>query len=269
MDCKWMNAHFEAYCCNRLSPHDEGIADSHIQSCEACQEELRGLNAIDPMIKELFRQRLAAASARRTAPSRRFVPAAAGAALAAAAIALVLLFNPGSETPDPQAVPAQAQSAQQTVPKDDGPAAIDRAKPDEAGAPLSSAAATGTNSNAAAEAFAVIDPAGYVRRLEDYRGYVLVFGVWSPDQPQAAANLEEIYRTFARDTRFRLIGVSSRREPAPDVIFPVVYNSDSRLLGARESEFVVIDAGGAERLRGSLLTDAADTIRSVRTVLEN
>ena len=268
VDCKWMNTNLEAYCCDRLSSDELRQAKSHIENCQTCQEELRDLRAVDPLVKELFRYRLAVA--RTPAAPRRLVPAAAAVALAGGVLAIALLVRPGSqpiELPSPS-LPTRS-AVEQIIPKDTE-AGVTRAKPDATAALSPSAGpVNGSTAGNSSEAFAVIDPAGYVRRLEDYRGNVLVFGVWSPDQPQAARNLEAIYRTFTTNTRFRLLGISNRRQQTPaGITFPVVYNHESRLLGARESEFVVIDGTGAERLRGSLLTDTAGSLQRIRAILE-
>jgi hypothetical protein len=113
-----------------------------------------------------------------------------------------------------------------------------------------------------------MDPAGYSRTVEDYRGYVLLMGVWNLDQPLAAANLEQLYRTFGPDARVRILGVSNQRLTKPSgTTFPVAYNQGSRLFGAASGDFVVLDQTGVVKIRGSLLSDSANIANAVRTAL--
>ena len=271
-DCEWMNANQEAYCCDRLTGEDLRRATSHIDACDACREELHQLNAVSPMVQELFQYRLAVARTRRTLQApQRLVPATAAVALAGGVLAIVLLLKPATlpvvtQTP----LPSPQTAAEQVIPKTEDAGSIDRAKPDAAtppAAPVSGAVAPNAANNA--EPFAVVDPAGYVRRLEDYRGNVLVVGVWSPAQPQAARNLDDVFRAFTNNPNFRLVGVLTPRQGVTSsYTFPVVYNYDSRLLGIQESQFIVFDAVGKEQLRGSLLADTARLNQTVRALLE-
>ena len=148
--------------------------------------------------------------------------------------------------------------------KDDVATGAQRAKPvpggekEEAVPPTQSAPAANAASprDANVPDFLVTDPAGYSRRLEDYRGHLLLIGVWSGDQPKAAASLERLYKAFASNPNLRLIGVSNERLAKPvNTTFPVVYNQGSRLLDAKPGEFVLLDESGAVRLRGSLTGD--------------
>lgn len=265
-ECQWMSANQEAYCCDRLSDGDLQRATTHIESCEYCREELREINAVDPLVKNLFRRRLAAARVPR-AP-RRLVPATAAVALAGGVLAIVLLLRPGASPVDTPAVSfAPPAVTSEVVPKSAAETAVTRAKPDGTAAPAALTPAAPTDGDAT-EAFSIIDSAGYVRRLEDFRGNVLVVGVWSADQTQVVRNLEQIYRAFARETKFRMVSVLVPRKTAPSgIAFPVVYNYDSRLLGLKDSEFVVIDRTGEERLRGSLLTDTANLNQTIQALL--
>ena len=268
VDCKWMSAHLEAYCCDRLSGEECAQARLHFETCSACREELAGLEAIDPLVKKLFRYRMAVARSPRTAaPRRRWVPATA-AVLALSAVLVVALFLRPVSVPSPDQTPAIAPATpaitQESVPKDAGPEDVARAKPDAIANPASGPAAAPPPAAGNLEPFSVIDPGGYVSKLENYRGYVLVFGVVSANG-QDAQNLDRIYQTYAANAKFRLLGVSPSR-PA-DSRFPLVRNFNSTLLGARDGEFVVLDANGTERLRGSLLTDTATLDRTIRTLL--
>jgi hypothetical protein len=268
-----MDSRFEAYCCDRLDDSEWRLAESHLKDCSQCREELAGLNAVDPLVKDVFRHRLSVARSPRAPQLRLRVFPVAATALAIIAVVTGLVFiRPTVNAPElpPVAIQAPVAPTESVEPK---PAEVEpdvaRAKPDEIrpAVPPSVIPPPGRLTNG--EPFAVIDAAGYVRHLEDFRGYVLVVGVWSDDQPQAAQNLDQVYRTFASNANFRLLGVANGpQNVVPGATFPIVYNYDSRLLGAKESEFVVIDAKGTERLRGSLLTDTSNLLQGVRSALQ-
>jgi hypothetical protein len=270
VDCRWMDERFEAYCCDRLEEGERRLAESHLKECLHCREELVGLEAIDPLVKDVFRHRLNVARSPRAPQMRlRVFPVAAAALAVIAVVAAVVSMRTSAPTPVLPPIAIQAPAPLESVePKQTEEPAINRAKPDEIRPTVPSVIPPAGRSNNG-ELFAVIDPAGYVRRLEDFRGYVLVVGVWSDNQPQAAQNLNQVYRTFANNASFRLLGVANGpQNPVAGVTFPIVYNYDSQLLGAKESEFVVIDADGAERLRGSLVTDTSNLIQDIRSALQ-
>ena len=112
------------------------------------------------------------------------------------------------------------------------------------------------------------DPAGYSRTLADYRGYTLLIGVWSSNQPNSAANLERLYKTFGSNPKLRLIGVTNERQAKPaNTTFPVLYNQGSRLLDAKEGDFVLVNSTGSILLRGSLKEDSGSLEKSLRAAL--
>lgn len=112
------------------------------------------------------------------------------------------------------------------------------------------------------EDFAVIDSAGYSTNLESYRGSVLLFGVWSSEHPEAAANLQKVYLTFGANDKLRVLGVAAQRQERPDgFTFPVVFNHGSRLLDVPEGEYMLVDAAGKPVFRGSLV-GPSDSVQS-------
>jgi hypothetical protein len=119
-------------------------------------------------------------------------------------------------------------------------------------------------------AFLVTDPAGYSRRAEDYRGYILLMGVWSADRPETIANIERLYRTFGSNARMRVLGVSHERQTKPPgTTFPLAFNQGSTLFGTSPGDFVLLDEAGVLRLRGSLLTDSASITNAINTALKD
>jgi hypothetical protein len=112
--------------------------------------------------------------------------------------------------------------------------------------------------------FSIMDAAGVAATLGDYRGRVVVFGVVSPDQKAAVSNLEQIYETFGSNGRVRVFAVARHRtDEFRGTKFPLFFNNGSRLLGAGEGEFRLVDSTGKMKLEGSLADPASVTrIRS-------
>ena len=109
---------------------------------------------------------------------------------------------------------------------------------------------------------------GAEQSLADYRGTVLLFGIFGPDQPQVVSNLQRLYEMFGKNTRLRIVGVASRRLPKPaGTTFTMTYNEGSSLLGATPSQFVIVDDTGNVRHRGSLQEPEAAVLTAVRTAL--
>ena len=165
-----------------------------------------------------------------------------------------------TEAPVP-AVPKLSTSAPQERAKPQ-PAAPDPAIPNVANA-VAPAAADDTRPD-----FLVTDAAGYSRTLKDYRGYILIFGVWNGKQPRTVASLERVYQTFGPNTKLRILGVANEHQlKPPTATFPIVYNQGSTLLGAKESEFLIVEAGGTVRARGSLLQDPDQVVATIQSAL--
>jgi hypothetical protein len=114
--------------------------------------------------------------------------------------------------------------------------------------------------------FAVTDAAGYTATLDSYKGRVLLFGLVSSEHKAAVENLQQIYEAFGANPGIRILGVARRDDSFAGTTFPRYFNQGSKLMGIQEGEFLLIDAGGKSRLKGSL-ADAAQTAR-LRTQLD-
>jgi hypothetical protein len=113
--------------------------------------------------------------------------------------------------------------------------------------------------------FLVTDPAGYAHTLDDFRGHVVVVGVWSRNQGESIANLERLYKSFATNPKIRFVGVPNDRQSKPDkTTFPVLYNQGSKLFGAKPGEFVLLDENGTVESRGSLVKDIDALTKTLR-----
>jgi hypothetical protein len=120
--------------------------------------------------------------------------------------------------------------------------------------------------SSSAPEFLLTDPAGYSHSLEDYRGHVVVIGVWRHDQRESIANLEELYKTFGTNSKIRFVGVpNDRRSKADNTTFPVLYNQGSKLFGAKAGEFVLLDENGSVESRGSLVKDFDSLTKTLRS----
>ena len=276
VDCRWFEEHLEAYFCDQISREEDRLARSHIETCPNCRQQVGSLYAVDPLIKRLFRHDLALARAPRRSRAGRISGVAIGAAAVAIVVLAVMLRVPPPQAPVEDVLqPVSSAPAPEPSPivKEPDTATSNRTKPepaaDNAPASVAPSRQTALAPDENAPAFEVIDAAGYSRTLEDYRGFVLVFGVWSSDRTQAIANLERIYRTFSANTRVRILGVSNERNMKPvNTTFPAVYNQGSRLLGAAPGELFVIDGSGTVRFRGSLMEDTDTLLKSIRSALE-
>src|SRR5262245_61760767 len=228
MDCQWVESHLEAIFCDTLGEEENRLARAHIESCAACRSEVQALMAIDPVIKKYFQTQLAQAVRAGDTPARgirRFRWSFQAAAVALVALVLVIVLRAPQADHVPAPVPVQTAAAPAasvegpSVNKNDAVLQAERAKP----APDAIAEAKATDRSAAlpsapdtnAPAFLVSDPAGYSHSIQDYRGFKLLIGIWSPDKPQSIAALERVYKTFGSDPRLRFIGVSPQRAAKP------------------------------------------------------
>ncbi len=270
IDCQWISKNLEALFTGGLTPEEDQSARGHIEGCSNCREEVQALHAIDPLIKNYFQRELARALTR---PSgvvvrrRKALPLGLAAATLAGIVLVVVLRGPAVHTVSP---PAQTQivpaAPVDTIPptiKATTAAEAERAKPspESTGGSLNRhpgedrPATTSVPGGDAAD-FLVTDLAGYSWSLDDYRGHILLIGVWSSDQRASIANLERLYKSFGSNSKLRIVGVSNARQTKPtNTTFPVAYNQGSKLFGAGSGEFVLLDESGAVRLRGSLVKD--------------
>jgi hypothetical protein len=267
VNCEWITANFEGYFSDRLHPEEKQIFHAHIQVCSNCREELRQLNDTDPLIRNYFKHQLAVAHI----PVRRrawLIPAGVAAAFATLFVLLPMLKTSDVTVTAPApATTAPAAASAPEVGKVQEESPILRAKPqsDNSAAELN---ASGHPEQERTVDFLVTDPAGYSSTIENYRGRMLLFGVWSTDQPHSISNLERVYQTFGSNTKVRILGVSNQRGTKPaGTTFPVVYNQGSRLLGTGIGRFVLLDETGSVRLRGSLAEDYGKLVATLGDAL--
>lgn len=271
-ECAWLNARMEAFFSLDLPDEERRRAERHMDACDACRSEVAALRAIDPLMRELIEFRTARAvrpAPRRVHMSRVF---ASAAALAAAAAIVLALWSPRTPvTPNSVATAPPAATIEKTPLAPDSPENdLGKPQPPAIGpAPSATAGEPGDSRRADAPAFVVADVAGYERTLADYRGETLLVGVLSARQPQAGENLERINRALG--TRVRLVAVSNVRpaQGPKNATFQILYNRGSKLLGAQESEYLLVNSTGDIVDRGSLLGDSSAILRTLRGELKN
>ena len=270
VDCQWIEKNLEALFCDGLSDEENRLAHAHIENCPACRKEVQTLRAIDPVVKKHFRHELAVASRPRIANTAR-VFGLSGAAVALVAIVLFVVLRAPQTNPSftpasaaPQTASSPAIEAPPPV-KEDTNAEVARAKPvagDRVDVPKPAAAPIIA---ANAPEFMVTDPAGYSHTIDEYRGRVVVVGIWSSDQTEAVANFERLYSGYATNTKFRFLGVANERATKPGAAtFPIVYNQGSKLFGAQPGDFVLLNESGGVELRGSLVGDFESLRKSLQ-----
>jgi hypothetical protein len=263
IDCKWIENNLEALFSGTLGREDRDCAQRHIENCGACGQEIAALNSIDPLVKRYFQSelnRVRRASPRTLAKGRLIAVSSAALVL----VCFILIFTLRTAKPEPANPPlASAKAVNSAQPLEASPSVestreAGRAKPVESGpnAIPEIPRVVGTADNNAPE-FMVIDPAGYSRTLNEYRGYVFVLGILKADQSDAMAAFQRLYKQFGSNPKFRFLAVSSdRRELRPaKTTFPIAYNQGSKLFGAAPGDFVLLDDVGSIHLRGSLVKD--------------
>jgi hypothetical protein len=277
-DCQWFNSKIEGYFCESLSPEEVEGATEHLRSCLNCRNEVQGLRAMDPLVKQLFEFRMAKANAATITPPRKVMWLRLGFAGATVSLAAVLMFVLLShETRHAESIASAApatveRSAPAESPADKASTAADivRAKPD---APDEKALAKAPSAEIPipknAPEFQIMDAAGYSTGLQDYRGRVLLVGVWNYDRPEAAENLQQLYQTFGERLDVRFLGVSRRNQNRlPNTTFPIFFNNGSRLFDANNSEFLIVDKDGKVQMRGELAGDPKVITAKVRAKLD-
>jgi len=276
-DCEWFNSKIEGYFCETLNPEEHEAASDHLKSCLNCRTEVQGMRAIDPLMKQLLEFRMAnsrAPVARGKVSWSRLT--LAGATLSMAALLMIALLS--HKTPAIESTGSQPQVSVQSPavgePPEEGKVAgsseIIRTKPD--GPSLNSTAkapAAEIPILQNAPEFQVMDAAGYSTNLQDYRGRVLLIGIWSSDQPESAENLQQLYQTFGARPELRILGVSRRnQERVAHTTFPSFFNNGSRLFEARDSEYVIVDKEGKVQLRGELTGDSKAIAAKIKAKLD-
>lgn len=277
VDCQWFSANLEAYFCDSLDAQQLQLASEHLKTCLSCRSEVQALRDVDPLVKEVLRFRMMHALAGAHAPKRSigFQIGLAGAAVALVGALVFVAFLGRSGGLDGLLPGNQATLRGPDVPnssdvKVDAAAPDLRAKPD-APDPKAPGIQPGpepaiTNNS---PAFLVTDPAGYSTNLEDYRGRVLLIGVWSADQPESVQNIQRLYQAFGNRKEVRILGVTSRNTERPaGMTFPMVFNNGSRLLETRSSNFVIVDKESNVQMRGSLVGDSNALTTKVKAKLD-
>jgi hypothetical protein len=268
VDCQWVEKNLEALFCDRLGMEESRRARTHIENCVACRREVQALNAIDPLIRNHFHDGMAIARQPRVLHKGRAfgIGSAAAAVIVLAIVLLIRAPQPASLVPSVAALPNEVPVASVEIPVKADPGEPVRAKPSpEPGSPdrrpvVPPAAFSNTPD------FLVADPAGYSHTLEEYRGRVVLVGVWKSGMGESIAAIEQLYKAYAGNPKLRFIGVSTDHQPRPaNTTFPVLYNQGSKLFGAAPGEFVLLNQDGAVELRGSLLND----FESIRRTLQS
>jgi hypothetical protein len=276
-NCHWYQSKLEAFFSEELPAEDLELFKTHLVSCEDCSRQVRELNGIDPAVRQVFQHRLATARAAaqwNTRP-RVWKLALAGSTVAAALILGVsLLTNPGA-APKSDIVQQQQLAPE---PKLEQVVEAPKQKTSEAGDPKLAKPTEGTPVPPAPQPeldrrpvdgpeFAILDPNnGQSNTLEDYRGRALLFGVISSEEKEAIANLQALYKEFGTNPKVFVRAVPEHRDDKIEgATFPVWYNHGSKLMGVQKGQFVLLDASGASKMKGSLAS-AAD-IEKARTQL--
>jgi len=277
VDCQWFAANIEAFFCDALDAQQFQLASEHLKTCLSCRSEVQSLRDMDPLVRQVLEYRMSKAEAAADAPKRSlgFQLGLAGAATALVAVLIFAVFlrhndGPSNLLPPNQIAVQIPDSSSDNDGKTEAAAPDARTKPD---APdLKSPGIKPGPEPAIAEnapAFLVTDPAGYSRNLEDFRGRVVLIGVWSSDQPEAAENIQKLYQSFGNRTEVRILGVTSRSEQRPaGMTFPLVFNSGSRLLDTRSSDYVIVDKAGTVQMRGSLIGDSNALTSKIKSKLD-
>jgi hypothetical protein len=262
VDCQWVEKNLEALFCDRLSEQESRLIRTHMESCASCREEAQALNAIDPLVKSHFRRELNIARQPRVVHRSRVLGLGATAAAVLAAALLLLIRTPQPPLVAPPIAARETGSDVATSTpapppvKETQAAEVTRAKPAPDVSPVADQKFTSPALPADAPDFRVTDPAGYTHTLADYRGHLVVIGVWRTGQPESINAIERLYKANAANSKIRFLGVSNEKDARPrNTTFPIVYNQGSKMFGAQPGDFVVLDESGAVQLRGSLVKD--------------
>lgn len=265
LNCQWIENNLEALFCDRLEPEQEQRARQHIESCSNCRREVQALSAIDPLVKRHFQNQMRAAQRPRAISTGRVFGLGTAVASLIAIVLFVVLRAPqptSTATVQPPIQPPapiieQVPPAPPVKTTAETTAPAERAKPvDQPDRATDQILRALPSRSPNAPDFLVMDPAGYSRKIEDFRGHVAVIAVWSGASPEAIANFERLYKAHGSQAKFRFAGVSNERLARPaNTTFPVFYNQGSKVFGVQPGEFVVLDENGGIAMRGSLVKD--------------
>src|SRR5262245_34552445 len=187
VDCQWIERNLEALFCDGLSEGDARLARMHIEACVSCRSQVQALRAIDPLIKSHFRRELEVARRPRVLHKGRVLALTGGAAAAVAALSLLLVIRVPYHAPviapiasAPGVAPIASVETPPPIKTEEPPEPV-RAKPSPAPTASPDHQAPPPAVTADASDFLVTDPAGYSHSIADYRGHVVVIGVWKSD----------------------------------------------------------------------------------------
>lgn len=265
MNCHWLDSKLESYFCDGLAEGERQVFQQHLASCEDCRQRVESFKEIDPLIREVLHRRLAVArmAAQSNPRPRLFKLGMASTGIAVTAILLVMGARFLEETPipaPPVAVqPPPVQEIQTEVKKSPSEGSNPSVTKPVDGTPIKPAPQPRLDSPiAGGPDFSITNAAGYTETLETYRGRVLLFGVVSPEEKAAIANLQQIYDAFGSNPGIRVFAVARHREDQFNgVSFPVFFNNGSKLLGVQDGKFILADSAGKSRLEGSLADSAS------------
>jgi hypothetical protein len=273
-NCQWFNSRIEAYFSDDLNNEELQRCRSHLAACPACAQEVDSLRNIDSGLRQVFQHRLRLAQERPHYINHSRVWKLAFAGVGLAVVALVLTTGP-MLLPEPPGPPQVSQIPPPgpppltdggDKPKATGTREVNRLKPASGSSAKMASQPNLDSATPDGPEFAVTDAAGYTATLDSYKGRVLLFGLVSSEQKAAVESLQQIYEAFGANPGIRILGVARRDDSFAGTTFPRYFNQGSRLMGIQEGEFLLIDAGGKSRLKGSL-ADAAQTAR-LRTQLK-
>ena len=256
-NCEWTNSKIEAYFTDELTAEDWQRFQTHQAGCAECRQQIESLKHMDTLVRGVLQRRIAIARLASQTNTRprvvRIMLAGMGVAVAALLLvtALPFLQQQPPAPPITTNVPAPPNLLED-VKKDNTTQNTDRTKPDEA-KPAVAVVPTLDPIPPDAPDFAISDAAGYTTTLETYRGRVFLFGVVSRDEKKAVAGLQEIHDALASNNAIRIVGVTRRHEENLEGgTFPVFFNHGSKLFGIGDGEFLLVDAAGTPRLKGTL-----------------
>jgi len=268
-NCEWLNSKLEAYFCDDLVGDELRRFQTHLSSCSECRQQKDSFKQIDPLVRGVLQYRLAIAQAavHNNGRARVFKLAITGAGTLVAALVLVAIgMRFMQEIPAP-VVEVQPPAISSPIEPDGIKKSSSQEQNINLGKPLDGTPVQPApqphldDALANGPDFAIIDAAGYTSTLENYRGRVLLFGVVSPEQKTTVSNLEQIYEAFGSNGRLAILAVARHRDNEfRGAKFPLFFNNGSRLLGAGEGEFRLLDATGKMKLEGSL-ADPASVLR--------
>ena len=261
-NCEWLNSRLEAYFCDDLADPELQRFQQHLETCAHCRYEVESLTEIDPLMRGVLQHRMAIAhrSAQTNGRSRVLKLGLAFGSFTAALVLAVLGLKLYQDIPAPPVAfqPPAMEQPLEPVKKDTDPQEIRLSKP-LAGSPvrpvpqphLDTALANGPD-------FAITDGTSFIWTLDDYRGRITFFSVLTPEQQTAVNHVEQLYDQFGSNPKARIFGVQRHREDEfRGTKFPLYLNHGSRLLEVKEGQFILLDASGQPRLRGSLADPAS------------